>query len=102
MLVKKAEIALTAVLREYMHLEGSGCAREIELRGKLAGMKEAMALARLIKEERFQEMYASTHLEVHGMTTRAKNLSIGVPAQQLTMADWERFETPTVIRRQGA
>ena len=41
-------------------------------------------------------------LEVHGMTTRAKNLSIGVPAQQLTMADWERFETPTVIRRQGA
>ena len=102
MLVKKAEIALNAVLREYMHLEGSDCTREIELRGKLAGMKEAMALARLVQEERFQEMYASTHLEVHGMTARAKNLSIGVPAQQLTMADWERFETPTVVRRQGA
>ena len=85
MLMKKAEIALNAVLREYMHLEGSGCAREIELRGKLVGMKEAMALARLVKEERFQEMYASTHLEVHGMTTRAKSLSIGVPAQQLTI-----------------
>jgi hypothetical protein len=102
MLVKKAEIALTAVLREYMYLEGSGCAREIELRGKLTGMKEALALARLVKEDRFQELYASAHLEVHGMTMRAKSLSIGVPAQQLTMADWERFETPTVIRRQGA
>ena len=102
MLVKKAEIALTAVLREYMHLEGSGCAREIELRGKLTGMKEALALARLVKEDRFQELYASAHLEGHGMTMRAKSLSIGVPAQQLTMADWERFETPTVIRRQGA
>jgi len=102
MLVKKAECALTAVLREYMYLEGSGCAREIELRGKLTGMKEALALARLVKEDRFQELYASAHVEVHGMTMRAKSLSIGVPAQQLTMADWERFETPTVIRRQGA
>ena len=102
MLVKKAEYALRRVLREYLYVEGSNCTEEIELRGRLKGLREALELARLVKNERFQELFAQTHLEVHGMTTRAKNLSIGVPAQQLTMNDWEKFDKPTVVRRRGA
>ena len=102
MLVDKAERTLAALMREYMHVEGSGCAIERELKGKLDGYREAFSIAKVIKAERFRELYAEAHLEVHGMTTRAKNLSIGVPAQQLTMNDWEKFDKPTVVRRRGA
>ena len=102
MLVKKAEYALRRILREFMYVEGSNCAEEIALKGKLEGFREALDLARLVNEDRFEELFAQTHLEVHGMTTRAKNLSIGVPAQQLTMNDWEKFDKPTVVRRRGA
>ena len=101
MLVEKAEASVASLLREYMHLQGSGCHQEAELRGKLRGFKEAFKTARLIKDERFQELFAEAHLEVFGMTSAAKTLAIGVAAQQLTMNDWERFDAPTVMRRAG-
>ena len=101
MLVEKAEASLASLLREYMHLQGSGCHQEAELRGKVRGFKEAFKTARLIKDERFQELFAEAHLEVFGMTSTAKTLAIGVAAQQLTMNDWERFDAPTVMRRAG-
>ncbi len=99
MLVEKAEASLALLLREYMHLQGSGCHQEAELRGKLRGFKEAFKTARLVKDERFQELFAEAHLEVFGMTSAAKTLTVGVAAQQLTMNDWERFDAPTVLRR---
>ena len=82
-----------------MYVEGSNCAEEIALKGKLEGFREALDLARLVKEDRFEELFAQTHLEVHGMTTAVKNFSVGVAAQQLTSSDWERFDAPTVVRR---
>ena len=54
MLVKKAEEALAALLKEFMYLEGSNCPKETEIKGKLKGFKEALQLARLVKEDRFQ------------------------------------------------
>lgn len=99
MLIDKAERTLAALMREYMHVEGSGCAIERELKGKLDGYREAFSIAKVIKAERFRELYAEAHLEVHGMTTAVKNLSVGVAAQQLTLRDWERFDAPTVVRR---
>ena len=62
MLVEKAEASLASLLREYMHLQGSGCHQEAELRGKLRGFKEASKAARLIKHERFQKLFAEAHL----------------------------------------
>ena len=99
MLIDKAEKALAALLREYMHVEGSGCAIERELKGKLDGYREAFSITKVVKAERFRELYAEAHLEVHGMTTAVKNFSVGVAAQQLTSSDWERFDAPTVVRR---
>ena len=55
MLVEKAEASLASLLREYMHLKGSGCHQEAELRGKVRGFKEAFKTARLIKDVRFLE-----------------------------------------------
>ena len=101
MLVKKAEEALAALLKEFMYLEGSNCPKETEIKGKLKGFKEALQLARLVKEDRFQELFAAAHLEIHGMTSSAKNLAIGVSAQQLTTNDWDKFDTPTVVRRRA-
>ena len=99
MLVKDAERALAALIREYIHLKGSNCAQEIELKGRLKGFKDALELARLLNDSRFQELFSDAHLEVFGMTGGAKTLAIGVAAQQLTTGDWEKFDTPTVIRR---
>ena len=45
-----------------MHLRGSGCHQEAELRGKVRGFKEAFKTARLIKDERFQKLFAEAHL----------------------------------------
>ena len=45
-----------------MHLRGSGCHQEDELRGKVRGFKEAFKTARLIKDERFQKLFAEAHL----------------------------------------
>ena len=101
MLVKKAEEALTALFKEFLYLEGSNCPRETEIKGRLKGFKEALELARLVKDDRFQELFAAAHLEIHGMTSSAKNLAIGVSAQQLTANDWDRFDTPTVVRRRA-
>ena len=101
MLVKKAEEALAALLKEFMYLEGSNCPKETEIKGKLKGFKEALQLARLVKEDRFQELFAAAYLEIHGMTSSAKNLAIGVSAQQLTTNDWDKFDTPTVVRRRA-
>ena len=55
MLVKKAEEALAALLKEFLYLEGSNCPKETEIKGKLKGFKEALQLARLVKEDRFQQ-----------------------------------------------
>ena len=99
MLAKKAEMALGALLREYMHVQGSGCHQEAELKGRVAGFRDALKLARLVKDERFQQLFNEAHLEVFGMTSKAKTLAVGVAAQQLTMDDWERFDAPTVMRR---
>ena len=99
MLAKTAEKALGALLREYMHVQGSGCHQEAELKGRVAGFRDAMKLARLVKDERFQQLFNEAHLEVFGMTNKAKTLAVGVAAQQLTMDDWERFDAPTVMRR---
>ena len=99
MLVKDAEKALGALIREYMHIQGSNCAQEVELKGRLKGFKDALKLARLVNDGRFQELFSEAHLEVFGITRGAKSLAIGVAAQQLTMGDWEKFDTPTVMRR---
>ena len=99
MLVKDSERALGALIREYMNMQGSNCVQEIELRGRLKGFKDALELARLVNDSRFQELFSEAHFEVFGMTRGAKSLAIGVAAQQLTMDDWEKFDTPTVIRR---
>ena len=99
MLARTAEKALGALLREYMHVQGSGCHQEAELKGRLTGFRDALKLARLVKDERFQQLFNDAHLEVFGMTSQAKTLAVGVSAQQLTMDDWERFDAPTVMRR---
>ena len=99
MLIKDAEKGLGALIREYMHIQGSNCAQEIELKGRLKGVKDALKLARLVNDDRFQELFSEAHLEVFGMSRGAKSLAIGVAAQQLTMDDWEKFDTPTVMRR---
>lgn len=96
---ENAEKSLRALLREYMHVQGSGCHQEAELKGRVAGFRDALKLARLVKDERFQQLFNEAHLEVFGMTSRAKTLAVGVAAQQLTMDDWERFDAPTVMRR---
>ena len=101
MLAKNAEKALGALLREYLHVQGSGCYQEVELKGRVAGFRDAIRLARLVKDERFQELFNEAHLEVFGMTNKAKTLAMGVSAQQLTMDDWEKFDAPTVMRRAG-
>ena len=101
MLVKDAEKALGVLIRQYMHIQGSNCAQEIELKGRLKGFKDALKLARLVDDSRFQQLFSEAHFEVFGMTRGAKSLTIGVPAQQLTMGDWEKFDTPTVLRRGG-
>ena len=99
MLVKDAEKALGALMREYMHMQGSHCVQEIELKGRLKGFKDALKLARLVNDDRFQELFSEAHLDIFDMTRGAKSLAIGVAAQQLTMDDWEKFDTPTVMRR---
>ena len=99
MLRENAEKTLCALLREYMHVQGSGCHQEAELKGRVAGFRDALKLARLVKDDRFQQLFNEAHLEVFGMTNRAKTLAVGVAAQQLTMDDWERFDEPTVMRR---
>ena len=99
MLNKKAEKVLAELLREYMHIQGGNCSREVELRGQLKGYRDALKLAKLVTDDRFQELFSEAHLEVFGMTRGAKSLAIGVPAQQLTMNDWDKFDTPTVMRR---
>ena len=82
-----------------MHIQGSNCAQEIELKGRLKGFRDALELARLVNESRFQELFSEAHLEVFGMTRGAKKALLRVAAQQLTTGDWEKFDTPTVIRR---
>ena len=99
MLVKKAEYAIRRIMREFMYVEGSNCAEEAALKGKLDGYREAFQLARLVKEDRFDELFAQTHMEVHGMTQGAKSMHIGVSVQQLTTNDWEKFDSPTLLRR---
>ena len=99
MLRENAEKTLCALLREYIHVQGSGCHQEAELKGRVAGFRDALKLARLVKDDRFQQLFNEAHLEVFGMTSKAKTLAVGVAAQQLTMDDWERFDAPTVMRR---
>ena len=89
------------MLREYLHVLGSGCLKEVELKGRVSGFRDALKLARLVKDERFQQLFNEAHLEVFGMTSKAKTLALGVAAQQLTMDDWGRFDAPTVMRRAG-
>jgi hypothetical protein len=101
MLAKTAEKALSALLREHMHVQGSGCHQEAELKGRVAGFRDALKLARLVKDERFEQLFNEAHLEVFGMTNKAKTLAMGVSAQQLNMDDWEKFDAPTVMRRAG-
>ena len=101
MLVNDSEKALGALIRQYLQLEGTRCAKEIELKGRLDGFRDALKLARLVDDSRFQQLFSEAHFEVFGMTRGAKSLTIGVPAQQLTMGDWEKFDTPTVLRRGG-
>ena len=72
MLVKDAEKALGALIREYMHIQGSNCAQELELKGRLKGFTDALKLARLVNDGRFQELFSEAHLEVFGMTRGAK------------------------------
>ena len=99
MLVQDAERALSSLICEYLHVQGANCPQEIELKGRLRGFREALKLAKLVRDDRFQELFSECHLRVYGMTRGAKSLAIGVAAQQLTMDDWERFDTPTVLRR---
>ena len=72
MLAKNAEKAPGALLREYMHVQGSGCHQEAELKGRLAGYRDALKLARLVKDERFQQLFNEAHLEVFGMASKAR------------------------------
>ncbi len=99
MLAKNAEKALGGLLREYMHLQGFGCHQEAELKGRVAGFRDALKLARLVKDDRFQQLFNEAHLQVFGMTSKAKTPAVGVAAQQLTMDDRERFDAPKVMRR---
>ena len=99
MLVKDAEKGLRALVNEYLHMQGSNCLKEIEIKGRLDGFRQALVLAKLVNDERFQEIFADVHFEIFGMTTGAKSLAIGVAGQQLTMKDWEKFDVPTVVRR---
>ena len=73
--------------------------KEIEIKGRLEGFRQALVLAKLVKDDRFQEIFAEVHLEIFGMTSGAKSLAIGVAGQQLTMKDWEKFDVPTIVRR---
>ena len=99
MLVKEAEKGLRALINEYLHMRGSNCLKEIEIKGRLEGFRQALVLAKLVKDDRFQEIFAEVHLEIFGMTSGAKSLAIGVAGQQLTMKDWEKFDVPTIVRR---
>ena len=99
MLINDAEKGLRALINEYLHMEGSCCRKEAEIKGRLEGFRQASQLARLVKEDRFQEIFAEVHFEIFGMTSGAKSLAIGVAGQQLTMKDWEKFDVPTVVRR---
>ena len=99
MLIKNAEKAFGALLREYLHLRGSGSSREAELKGQVRGYRDALLLAKLISEKRSEEMFAEAHLEVFGVSRSAGNLTLGVSVTQLNDSDWERFDTPTFVRR---
>lgn len=99
MLIKNAEKAFGVLLRQYMHIRGSNSVREIELRGQVKGFRDALLLAKLINERRSEEMFAEAHLEVFGISPSAGNLTLGVSVTQLSNSDWERFDTPTFVRR---
>ena len=99
MLVNNAERELRVLVGEYLHVAGSSCIKEIELKARLEGFRKGLALAKLVTDARFQEIFAAVHLEIFGMTSGAKSLAIGVAGQQLTMKDWEKFDVPTVVRR---
>ena len=49
-----------------VHLQGSGCHQKAELLGKLLGFRQAFKTARVIKDGRFQELFAEAHLELLG------------------------------------
>ena len=99
MLTKNAERVLCSLLREYVHLRGSNGMREAELRGQLRGFREALVLTKQLTEGRFQEMFAAAHLEVLGMTASVSASSLGVSVHQLDASDWDKFDTPTFVRR---
>jgi hypothetical protein len=61
MFSKTAAKPLGALLREHMHVQGPGCHQEAELKGRLAGYKDALRLARLVKDERFQQLFNEAH-----------------------------------------
>ena len=99
MLTKNAEKALCSLIREFIYLRGSNGVREAELRGQLRGFREALLLTKQLTEDRFQEMFAAAHLEVLGMTTSVSSAALGVSVNQLNLSDWEKFDTPTFVRR---
>ena len=68
-------------------MRGSNCLKEIEIKGRLDGFRQAL-VAKLVSDNRFQEIFADVHFEIFGMTVGAKSLAIGVAGQQLTTKDW--------------
>ena len=99
MLIKNAEKAFSTLLREYVHLLGSGSSREVELRGQVRGFRDALLVAKLINGKRCDEMLSEAHLEVYGVSLGAANVALGVSVAQLSDSDWGRFDTPTFVRR---
>ena len=72
------------------------CHQEAELKGRVC---RRVKISPAGQGRALQQLFNEAHLEVFGMTNRAKTLAVGVAAQQLTMDDWERFDEPTVMRR---
>ena len=75
MLARTAEKALSALLREYMHVLGSGCHQEAELKGRVAGFRDALKLAHPVGSQ-LTIYYSKKNPQFHKVNTPPSKLDL--------------------------
>ena len=100
MMVKKAEKRLREMLASHYRLSGTGTDLEHETNGIVKGFCEALVFGRILKPDQINEIIHDEHLKIFGMTKEARMLSENSMPGPWTDRNWDRFDKPTIERRE--